>query len=144
MAAYYPLFKTLHIFSVIIWFSGMLWLPLLFIIQLELESNPQAKERFGKLQRLLMLSIISPAMVSTLIFGICLVATNPAWLQNIWLHVKLLLVVGITGYHGFLAATRRRIEQGQSKLTVIQLKRLSLVPFAGLALIVGLVVFKPF
>jgi putative membrane protein len=133
--------KTLHILAVIVWFSGMIWLPQLLIRQIE-SPSPETREAFARLSRWMMRGIITPAMILTLILGTSLVISSPGWLQNTWLHAKLLLVVALTGYHGYLAATRRRLSEGQGP-EALQLRRVAWLPVLALALIVALVVMKP-
>ncbi|MGV3526900.1 MAG: CopD family protein [Candidatus Sericytochromatia bacterium] len=139
----YLALKSLHLLSVIVWFSGMIWMPQLLARQQE-SPSVEVRSAFGDLARWLMRLVISPAMIVTLVLGTALLVMQHAWLQNGWMHVKLLLVVALTGYHGFLAATRRKLAEGTSKITAVQLRRIGVLPLLALALVVGLVIIKPF
>lgn len=138
----YLWFKVFHIFSVIIWFSGMLWMPFL-LLQHDRSQSDETRIHFAQLERKLMRGIITPAMISTLIFGICLVASQPQWLQQGWLHAKLLLVLALTGFHGLLARQRRQLESATAANT-LRLARIRYLPFVALGLVLALVVLKPF
>lgn len=139
----YPLIKTGHLFSVIIWFSGMIWMPQLFF-QIISSKDPTHRTSLDNLASWMMKKIITPSMLATLILGITLVVTTPNWLSMGWLHAKLVLVLIMTGYHGFLSATRRRLANGEEILSVQQLKRIAWLPFIILAVIITLVILKPF
>lgn len=145
MIAIYPWVKTLHLLSLIIWFSGMIWLPRLLLRQ-RLSQSSEAKalcaEMSWRIQRL----IVTPAMLMALVFGTALVVINPAWLSQGWLHTKLLMVVALTGFHGWLARSRRKLSAPETAETVSvrSLQLLTWLPLVALALIVALVIVKPF
>lgn len=139
----YLALKSLHLLGVIVWFSGMIWMPQLLARQQE-SPSVEVRSALGDLARWLMRLVISPAMIVTLALGTALLVMQHGWLQNGWMHVKLLLVVALTGYHGFLAATRRKLAEGTAKITAVQLRRIGVLPLLALALVVGLVIIKPF
>ena len=66
-----------------------------------------------------------------------------AWDQG-WFHAKLALVIALSGYHGYLGGYARKLARGERPLTGKQLRLLNEVPGVAVALIVILVVVKPF
>lgn len=142
MAALYPWFKTFHLIAVVIWVSGMLWMPHLLAIQLEAD-DPQ-ESPVAPLARWMMRALINPSMIAALVLGTALLVTNPTWLKQGWIHAKLLLVFGLAGYHGMLAATRRKALSGEAKITPTKLRRSSAILVLFLSLITVLVIVKPF
>ena len=57
---------------------------------------------------------------------------------------RLLLVLLLSGYHGYLASYAKKLARGQRPLTGKKLRLLNEVPGVAAALIVVLVVVKPF
>ena len=98
----YPWFKAFHIIAVIAWMAGMLYLPRLFVYHCEAEAGSKQAETFKVMERRLLRAIINPAMVATWTFGLWL-AWDGGFLRDGWFHAKLLLVVVLSGVHGFLA-----------------------------------------
>ena len=61
-----------------------------------------------------------------------------------WFHVKLTLVLVLTGYHGWLVAQTKKMARGERPLTEKQCRMFGEVPGLLLILIVALVYLKPF
>jgi len=134
----------LHIISVISWMVGLLYLPRLFVYHVESGlSSPQAqtfKIMELRLQRVIML----PAMLATWGSGLFL-AINLGYLQSGgWIYAKLLLVLALSGLHGFLGKTRKDLAHGENTRSADFFRIINEVPTLCLILIVILVVLKPF
>ncbi|MGI4818331.1 MAG: CopD family protein [Janthinobacterium lividum] len=121
----YDLARGLHILAVIAWMSGMLYLPRLYAYDAEqnAKAEPLKVEMQGLLrtwQARLLRIIINPAMILSLIFGAWLFWLRAQMLgswsfaHEPWMMVKLLGVVALLGWHGFLAASRKKIANGTS------------------------------
>ena len=121
----YDLARGLHILAVIAWMSGMLYLPRLYAYDAEQneKSEPLRSEMQGLLrqwQARLLRIIINPAMILALIFGISLFwfrsgeGADWSFAHQPWMIVKLLGVIALTAWHGFLAASRKKIANGTS------------------------------
>ena len=98
--------RGLHILAVIAWMAGMLFLPRLYAYDAEQADRPEPlrSEMRGLLrewQRRLLKIIVNPAMTA-------------AWVFGVWMIVKLLGVIGLSGWHGFLAGELKRIHAGIS------------------------------
>ena len=118
--------RGLHILAVIAWMAGMLFLPRLYAYDAEqadkaepLRSEMQALLR--EWQRRLLKIIVNPAMVAAWVFGVWMIAFHVygfgegwAFLARPWMATKLLAVVALSGWHGFLAGEFRRIGAGTS------------------------------
>jgi putative membrane protein len=61
-----------------------------------------------------------------------------------WFHAKLLFVVGLSAYHGWTVAYAKKLARGERQLTGKQLRLYNEVPGIAAAIIVILVVAKPF
>jgi putative membrane protein len=117
---WYDLLRGLHIIAVIAWMAGLLFLPRLFAYHTE--TAPPGSEFDGhfkiweaKLQRI----ILNPAMILAFIFGLSLLCIDGSqrlgwgFLAKPWMLTKLAGVVFLAGWHGYLAAARKKIERGE-------------------------------
>src|ERR1700726_1605829 len=98
----YEWIKALHVIAVISWMAGMLYLPRLFVYHCEAEKGSKQSETFKVMERRLLKAIINPAMIVTWLAGLYL-AWAGSWFSAPWLHAKLLLVLVLSGVHGFFS-----------------------------------------
>src|SRR6218665_3686037 len=104
--AMYEWAKALHIIAVISWMAGMLYLPRLFVYHCDAEIGSKQSENFKGMERRLLKAIINPAMIIAWILGLYL-AWAGHWFNSGWFHLKLTLVLIMSGVHGFLSARVR-------------------------------------
>ena len=135
--------KALHIVAVIAWMVGMFYLPRLFVYHVDAPAGSAQAQTFALMEKRLQRVIMLPALLVTWITGLTL-AFEGAWFKAGWLHGKLLLVLAMTGLHGYLAAERKRLAAGQSRRDARFFRILNEVPTLLLIGIVILVVVKPF
>src|SRR5438046_10316409 len=98
----YEWIKALHVIAVIAWMAGMLYLPRLFVYHCDAEAGSKQSETFKIMERRLLKAIINPAMIVTWLSGLYL-AWVGHWFSAPWLHGKLLLVLVLSGVHGFFS-----------------------------------------
>ena len=118
--------RGLHILAVIARMAGMLFLPRLYAYDAEQsgKADPLRSEMQGLLrlwQRRLLKIIINPSMSAAWVFGVWMILIHiygfgEGWgfLARPWMVVKLLAVVALSGWHGFLAGELKRIAAGTS------------------------------
>ena len=147
LATLYPVLKSLHIISVIVWMAGILMYPRLKIYQLNDEPGGKLFEEM-KLAGVRMRKIImTPAMIGTWVFGLLTVAALPSIISGggpIWFPLKFLIVIVLSGFHGWFVAQGKKIDAGTPAVTAKQLRMLNEVPAIGMIIIVFLVILKPF
>lgn len=143
LTALYPWLKAFHIIAVIAWMAGMLYLPRLFVYHCETTPGTPEYERFKLMERKLMRVIINPSMIAVWVLGLLLAHTLGVWAQG-WFHAKLLLVIVLSGLHGFLSRWRRDFERGENRYSQRFYRIVNEIPAVLMALIVILVVVKPF
>ena len=135
--------KAGHIIFVIFWMAGLFMLPRFFVYHQEAapESPENAKwiEREAKLIKI----ILNPAIVVVWILGLILAWHIEAFYQG-WFFAKFALVLGLSGYHGWLISYAKALAHGERRLDGRKLRMLNEVPGVAVALIVILVVIKPF
>lgn len=135
--------KALHVLAIISWMVGMLYLPRLFVYHVDVPAGSPQALTFAMMEKRLQRYIMLPALIVTWITGLTL-AIQGAWFKAGWLHGKLLLVVLLTGLHGYLSAERKRLAIGKSTHDAKFYRILNEVPTLLLIGIVILVVVKPF
>ncbi|MEB3164655.1 MAG: protoporphyrinogen oxidase HemJ [Prochlorothrix sp.] len=143
----YLWFKAFHIIGVVVWFAGLFYLVRLFIYHVEAEAQPEPAQSILKDQYLIMEKrlyniITTPGMAVTVAMAIGLLVSEPGWLQNRWLHIKMGLVVLLVAYHFFCGRLIRQLEAGTCRWGSKQLRALNEAPTLLLVSIVMLVVFK--
>ena len=126
---------------VVSWFAGLFYLPRLFV-NLAMEENDAAYNRLllmaNKLYR-----FVSPIMWLTLITGIWLwLAYFP--LSMNWMWLKLVLVVGLVGYHHVCKRLLRGFEARKNTKSHVWFRWFNEIPVVVLLVVVLLVVLKPF
>ena len=147
LGAAYPWAKAAHVVFVMFWVAGLFMLPRYLVYHQEAApGSPEAAlwvEREGKLRSI----ILTPAMLVVWVLGIAL-AINAGLLEGQpgrgWLHAKLLLVFLLSGYHGWAVGYAKKIAAGKPLLTGKQLRMINEVPALMVALIVILVIVRPF
>lgn len=143
LAALYPWLKSGHIIFVVFWMAGLFMLPRqMLYLHSAAPASPEAAEwdrRMGLLRKM----ILTPSLIVVWVLGLALAYTIGAFSQG-WFHAKMLLVVMLSAYHGWMVMQARRMIDGQRPLSERQLRLWGEFPALILALVVVLVVIKPF
>jgi putative membrane protein len=146
MTQAYLWIKAFHIVFVASWFAGLFYLPRLFV-NLAMVSHDSHAERerlllmARKLYRfatLLMLPALGLGLVMWLAYG---VGRGPG---SGWMHLKLLLVLGVVGYHHLCRRLMRDFEQMANRRSERWFRVFNEVSVLLFIAIVLLVVIKPF
>lgn len=100
----YNYIKALHLIFVITWFAGLFYIPRLFVYQIEAHEKPSPdREILGKQLALManrLWTIITwPSAILATVFAIVLLVQQPLWLEQSWMHVKLVFVALLFFYH---------------------------------------------
>jgi putative membrane protein len=132
-----------HIIAIIAWMAGMLYLPRLFVYHCDAEPGSRQSETFKLMERRLLKAIINPAMVASWALGIWL-AWSGGWYTSGWLQAKIVLVLLMSGLHGFLARWVGEFAADQNRRSAKFYRMINEVPTILLIGIVILAVVKPF
>ena len=146
MAASFLWFKAFHIVFVSSWFAGLFYLPRLFINLREVAADSHAeRERLLMMARklyrfssLLMVVAIALGLVLWLVYG---VGKGP---HNYWLHAKIVFVLVAVGYHHACGSLLRKFEAFANVRSDRWLRVFNESAVLLFAVIVVLVVVKPF
>ena len=135
--------KAFHVIAVIAWMAGMLYLPRLFVYHCEAEIGSKQSETFKLMERRLLRAIINPAMIATWVLGLWL-AYDQGYFRSGWLHGKLLLVLILSGVHGFLSRAVREFAEDRNVRSQRFYRIINEIPTVLMIGIVILVIVKPF
>jgi putative membrane protein len=135
--------KAFHIIAVIVWMAALFYLPRLFVYHAAAKPGSETSETFKVMEGRLLKFIAGPASGAVWVLGLWLAYELDAWSQP-WLHAKLLLVVLMTGFHHFCAATVRKFAADRNTRSAKFYRIANEVPTVLLLGIVILVVVKPF
>ncbi len=136
--------KAIHIIAVICWFAGIFYLPRLFIYHAATEDQV-GRERFKTMERKLYRAIMNPSMMVTLVLGIwMLVLRWQTYSTHAWLWIKVVLVVGLIGYHHYCLKIMKAYANDQTLHSDRFLRIFNEIPVLILLPVVILVVLKPF
>ncbi|MDB5724598.1 MAG: CopD family protein [Novosphingobium sp.] len=135
--------KAGHVIFVIFWMAGLFMLPRFFVYHQEcLPGSPENAVWVDREAKLLKI-ILWPSLVVVWLLGLSLAVTTGAFAQG-WFHAKLALVLILSGYHVWLASYASGLARGIRKLDGRKLRLINEVPGIAAALIVILVIVKPF
>lgn len=137
--------KALHIIAAIAWMAGLLYLPRLFVYHADASAGSDKSETFKVMERRLLAYIMRPAMIATWVFGgLMLLANWGGLMVQGWIHVKLTLVILMTGAHHAMAAWARKFAADGNTKPAKFYRIVNEVPTVLMIVIVVLAVVKPF
>ena len=141
---YYLLFKSLHLIAVISWMVGLLYLPRIFVYHVENLEKKETTEIFEVMEKRLYFYIMRPAMILSWLFGIILIYINGIEIfSQLWMHIKLGLVVLLTIYHEYLGVCLKSLKSNNNTKTSKFFRIINEVPTIILIFIIFIVIFKP-
>ncbi|MBV8977965.1 MAG: protoporphyrinogen oxidase HemJ [Alphaproteobacteria bacterium] len=135
--------KAFHVFAVISWMAGMFYMPRLFVYHTETIPGSAESERFKVMERRLLKAIVNPAMIATWILGLTLAWLTGAYRDH-WMQAKFVLVLAMSGLHGYFAGRVRAFAQDRNDKPARFYRIINEVPPLLAALIVILVIVQPF
>jgi putative membrane protein len=143
LAVLYLWIKAAHVIFVIFWVAGLFLLPRFYVYHQESAPGSDEERKWIERERKLRKIIITPAMILVWLFGLFLAYTIQAWTQY-WFLAKFAIVVGLSGYHGWMIDYGKKLEKGQRPVSGRALRIMNEIPGIAVALIVVLVIVKPF
>ncbi len=144
--AYYW-FKAFHLIGVVVWFAGLFYLVRLFVYHAEAAEKPEPaqsilKAQYEIMEKRLYHIITNPGMIVTVAMAIGLITTEPEILKSGWLHIKLVFVLALIGYHHYCKKLMKQLAAGECSWSGQQFRALNEAPTVLLVVIVLLAVFK--
>ncbi|GLB48244.1 CopD family protein [Neptunitalea lumnitzerae] len=122
MEEFYNYVKALHLIFVITWFAGLFYIPRLFMYHIEAAAKPEPEksiltEQLRLMTKRLWFIITWPSAILATTFAIALLIIRPFYLEQPWMHVKLLFVVFLIIYHLKTHQIFKQLQQGIVKYT---------------------------
>jgi len=144
----YPWIKAAHLVFVIALMAGMLVYPRYKIHQLSSRPGEPLFETMKDASSRLKRIILNPSLILVWVLGVLLVYLD--WqrggriLLEPWFHTKLVLVLGISGLHGYFIGLGKKVDAVTGTVEARRLRMMNEVPFLLMIGAVILVIVKPF
>ena len=136
--------KSLHIVAIIIWVGGMLLAAVTVGVFTKAKTASDENERGDVLAMVRRWDrrVTSSAMLTAWGLGLT-IAYLGGWFSSPWLSVKIALVLLLSGFHGFLTGTLRRLDHPEVSVISGVWGRSPMMIVPGVLAIVVIVVIKP-
>ncbi len=135
--------KAGHIIFVIFWMAGLFMLPRFFVYHQESAPGSAEEAQWIDREDRLLRIILKPSMIIVWLFGLALALDTGAFEQG-WFHLKLAVVLILSGYHGWMVSYAKKLKSGERRLSGKTLRLVNEVPGIAAAVIVVLAIVKPF
>ena len=137
----FNILKSLHIFSIIAWMAGLLYLPRIFMYHADTNITKETSETFKVMEKKLFSIIMTPALIFTWVSGLSM--THYLGF-DIWLIIKLFFVILLTIYHFLCRKWLKDFAIDNNQITSKFFRITNEIPAIFLIFIIILVIFKPF
>jgi protoporphyrinogen IX oxidase len=135
--------KAAHVIFVIFWIAGLFMLPRFYVYHQEAPAGSDEEKKWIERERRLRTIIISPAMTLVWVLGLSLAWISGAWTET-WLQAKIALVFALSGYHGWMVGYGKKLARGERPVSGKSLRLMNEIPGIATAIIVILVIVRPF
>jgi putative membrane protein len=135
--------KAAHVTFVIFWMAGLFLLPRFYVYHQETAAGSPEDRAWIERESRVRSIILTPALIIVWGLGLVLALHIGAFTQG-WFHGKLALVVALSAYQGWLGAYGRKLASGVRPLSGKAVRLINEVPGIAAAIIVVLVIVKPF
>ena len=139
----YPWVKAAHVTFVIFWIAGLFLLPRFYVYHHATAPGSAEDRAWVERERRTRSIILGPALIIVWVLGLALAVHLGAFTQG-WFHAKLLFVILLSGFQGWLGAYGRKLARGDRPLENKTLRIMNEIPGIMTAIIVVLVIVKPF
>jgi putative membrane protein len=134
--------KALHVAFMVTWFAGLFYLPRLFVYHAQ-ATDREGVERFKVMERKLFFGIMTPGAILTIAFGLWLWLGYGVGAGAGWLHVKLVVVLLLIGYHLWCGKLLMDFRHDRNTRSHVWYRWFNELPVAFLFAVVILAVVKP-
>ena len=143
LGAAYLWVKAAHLIFVIFLMAGLFMMPRFFVYHHQCAVGSDEDRKWIDRERRLLKIILNPSLILVWVFGLMLMVEIGAWSFG-WFHLKLLFVLGLSAYHGWIVSYSKKLALGLRPLTERRLRLLNEIPGVAAAVIVVAVIVKPF
>ncbi|MGY5957278.1 CopD family protein [Kosakonia sp. BK9b] len=139
---FHPWLNALHIIAAIIWIGGMFVMAVVAGWS-AVQKDPSLTDGLLVEVRRWSRRITTPAMLLLWAAGIIMVLAHGQWPHG-WLLLKALVVVLLSGLHGFLSATLRRRVAGEAAKGTAMVGKATTLIIVAVGVIILLAILRPF
>jgi len=135
--------KAAHVTFVIFWMAGLFLLPRFYVYHQETAvGSPEDRawiEREARIRSI----ILRPAIALVWILGLMLATHLDIWNEH-WFQAKLACVLALSAYQGWLDVYGKKLAKGERPLSSKAVRAINEIPGVAVAIIVVLVIVRPF
>ena len=135
--------KAAHVTFVIFWLAGLFLLPRFYVYHHETPVGSAEDRAWIERESRVRSIILTPAMIVVWILGLMLAFNVDAWDQH-WFWAKLFFVILLSAYQGWLGVYGKKLANGQRPLSNKAVRMINEIPGVAAAIIVVLVIVRPF
>jgi len=139
----YVWIKAAHLIFVIFWIAGLFMLPRFYVYHQPTAPGSSEDILWIERERRLRSIIISPSMILVWIFGLLLAFDQGLW-GEIWFQAKIATVVLLSAFHGWAVGYGKKLAAGYRPANDRKLRLINEVPGIATAIVVILVIVRPF
>lgn len=141
----YDWLRAIHIIAVIAWMAGLLIYPRLLVYRLEAQGNAGFEAAMDAAAAKTRNIILLPTIIITWLMGLWIFGSRwEYYIAQPWFWAKIVLVVGLSGFHGYLMGLGRKIAAGERPIEPRRLRMLNEIPMVIAIFAVIAVVVQPF
>ena len=140
----YLIVKSLHIVFVVAWMAGLL---IYFRYKIHQMSSVEGESLFETMKSAsiqLRRIILTPSLLAVWVSGLTMLVINSELLTDWWMISKLIIVLTLSGIHGWMITVGRSIDYGEPKFSASVMKLFNELPFVIMIIVVFLAIIKPF
>ena len=143
LGAAYLWVKAAHVTFVIFWLAGLFLLPRFYVYHHETPAGSPEDRAWIERESRVRSIILTPAMIVVWVLGLMLAFNIDAWAYG-WFSAKLFFVILLSAYQGWLGYYGKKLARGERPLSNKAVRMLNEIPGIAAAIIVVLVIVRPF
>ena len=138
-------FRAIHIISIIALMAGLLIYPRLLVYRLEAQGDERFEAAMDKAANSTRRIILNPMLILAWLMGLAMIGNNwQFYITQIWFWGKIVLVLGLSGFHGYVIGLGKKIARGERPIEPRKLRMMNESPMIIAIFAVILVVVQPF
>lgn len=134
--------KSLHVIFMVTWFSGLFYLPRLFVYH-AMSDDDTSNERFKIMERKLYYGITYPGGILTTLLGLMLLYAMPQLLKLSWIYIKFFMVALLWGYHLLCGKYMKQFKENKNKHSHVFYRWFNEFPVIVLFVVIPLALIMP-
>lgn len=143
LGAAYPWVLAAHVIFVIFLMASFFMIPRYFVYHHQTEPGSAEDQLWIQRELRMKRIIMNPSLILVWVFGLMLAFHIGAWNQG-WFHAKFLLVILLTGFHGWVVGYSKKLARGLRPWPEKRLRMVNEIPALLVTFIVILVIVRPF